>query len=226
MKINNKNRTIVNIFGGPFIVFSILYHKITFLLLVFFIFAFSLYEYISLIKEKSELTFYKLFIGFFWVALIFCFLPIYNIQDIGKNFVLVIFLSVWVTDSMAFIMGKKFGKKKIFPTISPNKTWVGSIAGLVSAILFLLAINNMNSIFYDIWPENFKFSDILYIGFIVGFFGQFGDFLESYFKRKLDVKDSSNLLLGHGGFLDRFDSMFIVGATISLYLFLTGHYNG
>lgn len=225
MKISNKNRTIVNIFGGPFIVFSILCHKITFLFLIFFIFVFSLYEYISLIKEKSDLTFYKLFIGFFWVSLIFCFLPIYNIQDIGKNFVLIIFLSVWVTDSMAFIMGKNFGKKKIFPTVSPNKTWVGSIAGLVSAILFLVAINNMDLI-SNIWPKNFKLSDILCVGFIIGFFGQFGDFLESYFKRKLDVKDSSNLLLGHGGFLDRFDSMFIVAATTSLFLFLTGHYNG
>ena len=122
-------------------------------------------------------------------------------------------------------MGKSFGKKKIFPSVSPNKTWVGSISGLFFSILFVLAIKysikDMN-----IWPEQFNILDVVCIGFIAGFFGQFGDFLESYFKRRLNVKDSSRLLLGHGGFLDRFDSMFIVGATSHLYLLLNGFYNG
>ena len=62
------------------------------------------------------------------------------------------------------------------------------------------------------------------IGFITGLFSQFGDFSESYFKRKLGVKDSSNLLLGHGGFLDRFDSMFAVSFATYFYLLLTGYH--
>ena len=77
-----------------------------------------------------------------------------------------------------------------------------------------------------IWPKNFQIIDIIFLGFITGFFSQFGDFLESYFKRKIGVKDSSKLLLGHGGFLDRFDSMFTVGITIYFYLFLNGYYYG
>ena len=222
MRIKSDNRTLVNIVGGPLIIFSILFHQITFSILIFTILFFSLYEYISLIENKSKLNFYSLLLGVIWTSLILCFLPIYNI---GNFFVLIIFSSVWITDSMAFIMGKSFGKKKIFPSVSPNKTWVGSISGLFFSILFVLAIKySVKDI--NIWPEQFHIFDVVCIGFIAGFFGQFGDFLESYFKRRLNVKDSSRLLLGHGGFLDRFDSMFIVGATSHLYLLLNGFYNG
>ena len=225
MKISSDNRTIVNVVGAPLIIFSILFNYITFSILIFTILFFSLYEYVSLIKNKSKLDFFRLLLGLLWVSSILCFLPIYNIENSGKNFVLVIFMSVWITDSMAFIMGKSFGVKKIFPSVSPNKTWVGSISGLVFSILFLLGIEyNFKTI--NIWPEEFRILDVICIGFIAGFFGQFGDFLESYFKRKLAVKDSSKILLGHGGFLDRFDSMFIVGITSYLYLLLNGFLNG
>ena len=225
MRIKSNNRTLVNIVGGPLIIFSILFHKITFSILIFTILFFSLYEYISLIENKSKLNFSSLLLGVIWTSLILCFLPIYNIGNVGNFFVLIIFSSVWVTDSMAFIMGKSFGKKKIFPSVSPNKTWVGSISGLIFSILFVLAIKySVKDI--NIWPEQFNIFDVVCIGFIAGFFGQFGDFLESYFKRRLNVKDSSRLLLGHGGFLDRFDSMFIVGGICHLYLLLNGFYNG
>ena len=221
MRIDTNNRTIVNVVGAPLIIFSILFNQTTFSILIFSILFFSLYEYISLIKDKSKLNFYRLFLGIIWTSLILFFLPIYNIEIVGKFFVLIIFISVWITDSMAFIMGKSFGKKKIFPSVSPNKTWVGSISGLFFSILFLLlTFFNFDSI--RIWPNDFNVLNVIWIGFIAGFFGQFGDFIESYFKRKLNVKDSSKLLLGHGGFLDRFDSMLIVGVIMYLYLLLIG----
>jgi len=221
MRIDTNNRTIVNVVGAPLVIFSILFNQTTFSILIFSILFFSLYEYISLIKDKSKLNFYRFFLGFIWTSLILFFLPIYNIEIVGKFFVLIIFMSVWITDSMAFIMGKSFGKKKIFPSVSPNKTWVGSISGLFFSILFLLlTFFNFDSI--RIWPNDFNVLNVVWIGFIAGFFGQFGDFIESYFKRKINVKDSSKLLLGHGGFLDRFDSMFIVGVITYLYLLLIG----
>ena len=228
MRIDSKNRTIINILGAPLIIFSILFNQITFSILIFTIFIFSMYEYISLIKENSKFTLYKIILGIFWISSIFFFLPIYD--SVNMNFVLLIFISVWVTDSMAFIMGKRFGKKKIFPKVSPNKTWVGSISGLLFSILFLLLVyfnfNDQPHFHRRIWPNYFEISDIIFLGLITGFFSQLGDFLESYFKRKLDVKDSSKLLLGHGGFLDRFDSMFTVGIATYFYLFLNGYYYG
>ena len=230
MRIDSKNRTIINILGAPIIIFSILFNQITFSILIFTIFIFSMYEYISLIKENSKFTLYKIILGIFWISSIFFFLAIYYSFNVSNFFVLLIFISVWITDSMAFIMGKRFGKKKIFPNVSPNKTWVGSISGLSFSILFLLLVyfilNDFRHIHYRIWPNYFEISDIISLGFIIGFFSQFGDFLESYFKRKLGVKDSSKLLLGHGGFLDRFDSMFTVGITIYFYLFINGYYYG
>ena len=227
MRIDSKNRTIINILGAPLIIFSILFNQITFSILIFTIFIFSMYEYILLIKENSKFTLYKIILGIFWISSIFFFLLIYDSSNVSKFFVLLIFISVWVTDSMAFIMGKCFGKKKIFPKVSPNKTWVGSISGLLFSILFLLLVYfNFNYPKYIIWPKNFQIIDIIFLGFITGFFSQLGDFLESYFKRKIGVKDSSKLLLGHGGFLDRFDSMFTVGIIIYFYLFLNGYYYG
>jgi phosphatidate cytidylyltransferase len=223
MKIDSKNRSLVNIVGAPLIVFSIMYNHYSFYTLIFCITIFSFYEYINLIKSKSQLTFLKLLLGFLWISSIGLFIPLYQSILIPKEFILIIFSSVWITDSAAYVMGKKFGKKKIFPSVSANKTWVGSISGLVFSILFLLVIYlNFGKVY---WPQyNFQLINVLFIGFITGLFSQFGDFLESYFKRSLDVKDSSNLLLGHGGFLDRFDSMYAVSFATYFYLLLTGYY--
>ncbi len=222
MKIDSKNRSLVNIVGAPLIIFSIMYNHYSFYTLIFCITIFSFYEYINLIKSKSQLTFLKLFLGFLWISSIGLFIPLYQSSTIPKEFILIIFCSVWITDSAAYVMGKQFGRRKILPSVSANKTWVGSMSGLAFSVLFLLAIySNFNKTY---WPINFQLIDIVFIGFITGLFSQFGDFSESYFKRSLDVKDSSNLLLGHGGFLDRFDSMYAVSFATYFYLLLTGYY--
>tara|TARA_Y100000746_G_scaffold216019_1_gene210617 strand:- start:167 stop:838 length:672 start_codon:yes stop_codon:yes gene_type:complete len=222
MKIDSKNRSLVNIVGAPLIIFSIMYNHYSFYTLIFCITIFSFYEYINLIKSKSQLTFLKLFLGFLWISSIGLFIPLYQFPTIPKEFILIIFCSVWITDSAAYVMGKQFGRRKILPSVSANKTWVGSMSGLAFSVLFLLAIySNFNKTY---WPINFQLIDIVFIGFITGLFSQFGDFSESYFKRSLDVKDSSNLLLGHGGFLDRFDSMYAVSFATYFYLLLTGYY--
>tara|TARA_Y100001970_G_scaffold10421_1_gene12330 strand:+ start:4304 stop:4975 length:672 start_codon:yes stop_codon:yes gene_type:complete len=222
MNIDSKNRSLVNIVGAPLIIFSIMYSHYSFYALIFCIVIFSFYEYINLIQKNFQLTLLKLFLGFLWISSIGLFIPIYQSSSIPKEFILIIFCSVWITDSAAYVMGKKFGKRKIFPSVSANKTWVGSVSGLIFSILFLLIIySNFNKAY---WPNNFQLIDILFIGFITGLFSQFGDFLESYFKRNLGVKDSSNLLLGHGGFLDRFDSIYAVSFATYFYLLLMGYY--
>jgi len=228
MRIDKNNRTIINLFGAPLIIGSIMYSKVSFMILVFIVITVSFYEFISLLQSKSKITFKNLILGFFWISSIAYFLPIY--ERFSSNFILIIFIAVWITDSFAYIFGKQFGVKKIFPEVSPNKTWVGSISGLIASILFLYIVYMLPSILLwfgklptikNIFPSYFNFYDILIIGIITGFFGQYGDYIESLFKRRLDVKDSSNILLGHGGFLDRFDSLFIVGFFTFIYMLIS-----
>ncbi len=112
---------------------------------------------------------------------------------------------VWVTDSGAYMIGRKFGRRKLAPHISPNKTWEGSIGGTVAALVIV-------GIYVFLVQEYFTYNLILMLLLILGLSiaGQFGDLAESAYKRYFDVKDSGKILPGHGGILDRFDSILFV----------------
>tara|TARA_B100000029_G_scaffold416377_1_gene420609 strand:+ start:226 stop:1116 length:891 start_codon:yes stop_codon:yes gene_type:complete len=140
------------------------------------------------------------------------FISIRNYYCNGFHFTLCILLSVWACDSAAFFFGSKFGKKKILPKISPNKTWIGTIAGYFFA---LLTVYSFSIIFLFL---NFTILDVFILGTIFGVIGQLGDFFESLIKRELNVKDSGTILQGHGGVLDRFDSMFFVIPSFYVYI--------
>jgi len=122
-------------------------------------------------------------------------------------------VAIWICDSAAYIFGMKWGQKKIFPRVSPNKSWVGSLAGLVSSFGVFYGLHT-----WEILPD-LTLLDIAALSIITGFFGQAGDFAESLLKRDVGVKDSGKLLLGHGGVLDRFDS--ITFASPLTYAYIT-----
>ena len=129
----------------------------------------------------------------------------------GGFTVLSVFASIWLCDSAAYFVGRAIGKHKLFERVSPNKTWEGAIAGLVFAIGgFVLA--------HHLLLPYLSLRDALVCGGIVGVFGQLGDLGESLLKRDAGVKDSSNLIPGHGGVLDRFDSLLFVSPLIYCYL--------
>ncbi len=125
----------------------------------------------------------------------------------------VVFASVWVCDAAAFGFGRRWGKKKIFPRISPKKSIVGCVAGFLSTIIFLHVLAHLG-----LPSADFTVQDILVFSIIAGVFGQLGDFIESLFKRDVDVKDSSTFLMGHGGVLDRFDSLIFAAPLTYFYL--------
>ncbi|HMQ79389.1 MAG TPA: phosphatidate cytidylyltransferase [Ignavibacteria bacterium] len=129
----------------------------------------------------------------------------------GANYAIICLVLVWVSDSFAFFGGKLFGKHKLAERISPKKTWEGSIIG------FLFTMLSGVVIWKFIYPD-FSVWHWLSVTLIVGFFAQIGDLFESNLKRSVKVKDSSNLIPGHGGALDRFDS--ILFAVPALYIFL------
>ncbi|HYQ86590.1 MAG TPA: phosphatidate cytidylyltransferase [Bacteroidota bacterium] len=122
-----------------------------------------------------------------------------------------VFATIWVCDSAAFHVGSAIGRHKLFPRVSPNKSWEGAIAGFIFAVAAAIAAKY-------IVLEFLTLGAAVIIGSIVGVFGQMGDLIESLFKRDAGTKDSSRLIPGHGGALDRFDSLLLVAPLVYLYL--------
>ncbi|ASK63492.1 phosphatidate cytidylyltransferase [Virgibacillus phasianinus] len=124
-----------------------------------------------------------------------------NIEGLVNIFY--VLLVIWATDTGAYLFGRAFGKRKLWPMISPNKTVEGAIGGILISVV-------VGVIFHFITP--FEHSLIIVIGvtILVSIFGQIGDLVESAFKRHYGVKDSGNILPGHGGILDRLDSLLFV----------------
>ncbi|GKU82503.1 phosphatidate cytidylyltransferase [Niallia sp. NCCP-28] len=108
---------------------------------------------------------------------------------------------IWATDSGAYFIGRAFGKRKLWPEISPNKTVEGAIGGIICACIV--------SVLFSLFG-NIEWYIMVFITIILSAFGQIGDLAESALKRHFGVKDSGNLLPGHGGILDRFDSLLFV----------------
>lgn len=134
-----------------------------------------------------------------------------------------IFVFLWINDTGAYCTGSLLGKHKLFPRISPGKSWEGSIGGGIFVILVACLISYIDE---NLILENFGASQTgmtlvqwIGLGLVVVFFGTWGDLVESLFKRTLGVKDSGSILPGHGGMLDRFDSslMAIPAAVVYLY---------
>ncbi len=131
----------------------------------------------------------------------------------GAYLIFAILASIWACDSAAFFVGSAIGKHKMFPRVSPKKSWEGAIAGFIFSIIVMVIAKYLALDFLTL-------TDSIIIGIIVGTIGQIGDLIESLFKRDAGVKDSSNLIPGHGGIFDRFDSLILTAPTVYLYLFL------
>ena len=164
-------------------------------------------------QEKPLLNISILVFSFVWLGLMLGSLSsLRNLPDIGFKITIALFLSVWICDTSAFFFGKKFGEKKILPDVSPNKTWVGTIAGFMSSIIFMFILDR-----YDFFNGMLSTTDVIVIGIITGGFGQLGDWTESLLKREAGLKDTSNFLRGHGGILDRFDSLTFAAPLTFIY---------
>ena len=125
------------------------------------------------------------------------------------NIVIYIMVLIWSCDTFAYFGGKYFGKHPL-SSISPKKTWEGSVIGFIFTIA-------ASMVFYFYFPEELSLQDALIVGCLIGVFGQVGDLIESLLKRFNDVKDSSQIIPGHGGVLDRFDSLIFVTPIVFVY---------
>ncbi|GIP33103.1 phosphatidate cytidylyltransferase [Paenibacillus sp. J2TS4] len=126
-----------------------------------------------------------------------------NLEPNGLFWTLLIFVCIWASDSGAYFAGRAFGKRLLWPTISPNKTIEGALGGIVLAIIAALCFS---------WakPELLPLGNAIYLGAVIAVVGQLGDLIQSAYKRVKGIKDTGNILPGHGGVLDRVDSWLIV----------------
>lgn len=130
--------------------------------------------------------------------------------QIGGQWIVLLFLAIWICDSAAYFVGSRFGKRKLAPMTSPNKTVEGALGGVAGGLLATWSCQLT-------FATSLSATDVVVIGLIVGVLGQASDLVESLFKRDAGVKDTSPLLPGHGGILDRFDSEMLVMPAVYLY---------
>lgn len=146
--------------------------------------------------DAGVLTLTMLYIGFGFNMFV-------QARTVGLGMLMYLLLTVWSTDSGAYLVGRKIGKTKLAPQISPNKTWEGSIGGTVVAIIVGIIFSVTGLIHFGILAT-------ILMTLFLSIAGQLGDLVESSLKRYYGVKDSGRILPGHGGILDRFDSLLLV----------------
>ena len=143
------------------------------------------------------------FIGIFYVVFFIMFLAFIDGMENGKILIWYALFAAWGTDVFAYFVGKHFGKHK-FSKVSPKKSIEGCIGGTVSAVIIMLIYTYVAN---NYWAMNYSYVFIAGAGVVLSLIGQIGDFAASSIKRFVDIKDYSNLIPGHGGMLDRIDSL-------------------
>ena len=170
---------------------------------------------IKLYKKTERKPFTNIaftFLGIFYVAVPFSLLNIGAFHD-GRYHYEIIFgclFILWASDTGAYFAGTLFGKRKLFERISPKKSWQGFFGGALLALVFAYGLSQ----YFDIFTAN----QWVIIGLIIIIAGTYGDLVESLLKRSIEIKDSGTALPGHGGFLDRFDSLLLATPFVWLYV--------
>ena len=163
---------------------------------------------------KTSTVFQRLFLQLIYIVLPFYYLikiP-FVFGDYQAEFVICTLIFIWVNDSFAYLVGKNLGKTKLFESVSPKKTIEGFIGGWAFSLIAAFFINKLHN------TTSITLIDWLIIASILSVFGTIGDLIESKFKRQANVKDSGTIMPGHGGLLDRLDSLFFAAPFVYLYL--------
>lgn len=145
----------------------------------------------------------------FYIVFTFLCLGFLRLIPSGNILIWIAFIGAWATDSFAYLAGIAFGKKKILPDVSPKKSLEGSVGGILGCIIIM-------NIFGIIFKNHISFSPLVFtlLGLLCGIFSQIGDWAMSALKRKAGIKDFGKIMPGHGGILDRFDSILFIAPMI------------
>ncbi len=164
-------------------------------------------------KEGAFLSWAWTIAGILFIGWLLSHLVALRGLDSGRDWVFFALFTTFASDSTAFLTGRVWGRHHLAPTISPGKTWEGAIGGVLGAIIVgLLLVKLLNL--------PLSYAQALPLALAVSVFGQAGDLVESLFKRNMGVKDSGRAMPGHGGFLDRIDSIVFTGVVVYYYVIL------
>ena len=206
-----KSRLAIGLTGFPLVILAVLNGGWIFNSIIVLAALIAFKEFLSLQSKNDNKILWILFGIIYVLGSLFCLLVLRDIDLLlGSYFTLMLFAGVSVNDSFSYIFGKWIGGKKIAPSISPNKTYAGLIGGLVSTIVFILL--------FDKFLFNLTFLDKWVFIIIINIVGFFGDIFESSLKRRVKIKDSSRLLMGHGGMFDRLDSLILTTPVTLFYV--------
>ncbi|MCI9171636.1 phosphatidate cytidylyltransferase [uncultured Duncaniella sp.] len=158
-------------------------------------------------REPSPLTNLAYsYMGQLYIALPLGIMSMYYTLPNGTSLLMAMFIMIWLSDTGAFLVGSMMGRHKLFPRISPGKTWEGTIGGIIFVILSGVVMKTCFGQYF----ESVSMLLLCSMGVVVAIFATWGDLVESLIKRTLGVKDSGTILPGHGGILDRIDSLLLV----------------
>jgi len=187
--------------------------KIEYLNLIFLIFLIIIIRTLILSPKEAITKISEFVFGLAYVVIPFVLMTDFYQNDTPSKLpelLIGFFIILWFNDVFAYIVGSLIGKTKLYEKISPKKTWEGTIGG---TILSVLSAYLLSTLFLSLNLTNW-----LVIGFLISIFATLGDLTESMFKRQANVKDSGNIMPGHGGILDRFDGLLLAAPAIYVYL--------
>ena len=212
---NLVKRTLSALILGPLFVYISYMGGLPFFGMIFTMFIIMFYEWLK-ITSKSEQRILWFVFGFFYIGFA-CFVMLSlerlrgnfaGMQDVPILYFTLVFL-VWINDIFSYAFGKTIGGPKLLPKISPNKTWAGTIGGIIGCVSVLFILSYSQSTGASTVSDQ-VFLTALAIHILVPIVALAGDLFESSIKRKFGVKDSGNIMPGHGGLLDRMDGMILV----------------
>lgn len=176
----------------------------------------AIFMYIILINLKRSIVDVAITVfSLAYIPFMFSFLKLILMMENGRILIWFVFMGAFASDTFAYFIGSKFGKNKLCPDISPKKTVEGSIGGIVGVMLSYIVLTYIANTYFMM---NINILYIMVAGITAGIAGQFGDLAASAIKRYCGIKDFGNLMPGHGGILDRFDSILFVAPVIYIFL--------
>lgn len=200
---------------APIVLFCIINGGIVFSVFILAIATLAVLEWIRIVRIIGQPLLYLTSGAVYFVLTFVSFVHIRFIEGSGLYLCLMMLLAVWGSDIFAYVLGRLIGGAKMSPTISPKKTWAGYVGALIGSAAVMVTCVALADYFSVVVPhalpvDGYNYFLIAFVGALIGVVGQSGDLLESYFKRRANIKDSGNIIPGHGGILDRLDSILLV----------------